>query len=180
MAAPPTSPLPRAAATFDGESPRWRTRHDLPESARRDIVRLLNDRLAEAIDLQSMCKQAHWNVRGPQFISLHELFDLIGTRVAEYADTIAERIEQLDGSAEGTTRIVARRSTLPEYPATIRAGSEHLTALARVLAQSARSARACIEEMNAHQDAVSADILTELARGFDRWLWMVDAHGSEG
>src|SRR5262245_47857059 len=105
------------------------TKNDLPESTRVQVVGLLNQRLADCIDLQAQCKQAHWNVKGPSFIALHKLFDEINEEVEEYVDLIAERIVQLGGVAEGTVGVVAERSTLVDYPISIVSGAEHVAAL---------------------------------------------------
>jgi starvation-inducible DNA-binding protein len=155
----------------------FRTKNDLPATARAEVVGLLNQRLADCIDLQTMCKQAHWNVKGPQFIALHKLFDEINDAVGEYVDLIAERITQLGGVAEGTARAVAEHTTLAEYPLTISRGEDHVGALSSALAQFGRTARIGIEEMNELEDADTADILTEISRGIDKWLWFVEAHG---
>jgi len=90
------------------------TSNDLPEHVRGQVVDLLNQRLADAIDLAAQAKQAHWNVKGPQFIALHKLFDEIHDAVDEYVDLLAERVVQLGGIAEGTLQTVADRSELPE------------------------------------------------------------------
>ena len=92
------------------------TKNSLPEDVRSQVVPMLNQRLADCIDLQSQCKQAHWNVKGPSFIGLHELFDQINEAVEEYVDRIAERVVQLGGIAEGTAAVVATR-TSPALPA---------------------------------------------------------------
>jgi starvation-inducible DNA-binding protein len=152
------------------------TRNDLPEAARREVMGLLNQRLADCIDLQTQCKQAHWNVKGPSFIALHKLFDEINESVEGYVDLLAERVVQLGGIAEGTVGVVRERSTLPGYPLTIATGPEHVAALADALAGFGRTARVGIEEMNELQDADSADVLTEISRGIDQWLWFVEAH----
>ncbi|MEO8451018.1 MAG: DNA starvation/stationary phase protection protein Dps [Gemmatimonadota bacterium] len=154
----------------------FHTKNDLPEAARREIVDLLNQRLADSIDLQTQCKQAHWNVKGPNFIALHKLFDEVNSAVEEYIDLLAERIVQLGGQADGTARIVAQRTTLLDYPLTLHSGEEHVAALSDVLGQFGRSARIGIEEAGALEDAGTADILTEISRGIDKWLWFVEAH----
>src|SRR4029079_18033823 len=100
------------------------TKNSLPEDVRVQAVSLLNQRLAEAIDLQTQCKQAHWNVKGPSFIGLHKLFDEVNEDVEEHIDVIAERVVQLGGTAEATARIVAQRTTLLDYPLTIHTGME--------------------------------------------------------
>src|SRR3954466_10757859 len=110
------------------------TRNDLPASVRTPIVNLLNNRLADAIDLGTQAKQAHWNVKGPNFIALHELFDQINEEVEGYVDEIAERAVQLGGVAEGTARMVAKRSSLAEYPLNATDGRSHVEALSSALA----------------------------------------------
>jgi len=155
------------------------TKNDLPEASRREVVGLLNQRLADCIDLQTQCKQAHWNVKGPAFIALHKLFDEINGAVAEYADLLAERIVQLGGIAEGTVGVVAERSELVDYPLTLSTGQQHVAALSDALSEFGRAVRVGIEEMNELEDAGSADILTEISRGIDKWLWFVEAHQQE-
>jgi starvation-inducible DNA-binding protein len=152
------------------------TKNDLPTATRVEVVDLLNQRLADCIDLQTQCKQAHWNVKGRSFIALHELFDEINETVEEYVDLIAERIVQLGGVAEGTARVVAQRSTLLDYPLALSTGEEHIAALSDALSEFGRTARMGIEEMNQLGDADAADILTEVSRGIDKWLWFVEAH----
>lgn len=154
----------------------YETKNDLPEATRREVVALMNARLADCIDLEAQCKQAHWNVKGASFIALHELFDDIHGAVDGYADLIAERIVQLGGIAEGTVGIVAQRTTLPDYPLVLPRGSEHVAALSDALATFGRAVRLGIEEMNDLQDADGADVLTEISRGIDKWLWFVEAH----
>src|SRR5438876_1122120 len=105
------------------------TKNDLPEVVRAKIVELLNVRLAEAIDLQLRCKQAHWNVKGPQFIALHELFDRVGTAISTHVDDLAERATALGGRAEGTLAAVAKHSTFSEYPLALTDGTAHIEAL---------------------------------------------------
>lgn len=152
------------------------TKNDLPEDKRVEVIGLLNQRLAEAIDLQTQCKQAHWNVKGPSFIGLHKLFDDVNEDVEGYVDLIAERVVQLGGVAEGTIGAVETRSKLPDYPIGIATGPEHVAALSDALGAFGRTARITIEEMNELEDSGSADVLTEISRGVDKWLWFVEAH----
>jgi starvation-inducible DNA-binding protein len=152
------------------------TKNSLPEDVRVQVIPLMNQRLADCIDLQTQCKQAHWNVKGPSFIGLHLLFDDINEAVEGYVDLIAERVVQLGGIAEGTARIVAERSTLIDYPLTLRTGAEHVAALSDALSAFGRAARVGIEEMDTLEDSDSADLLTEVSRGIDKWLWFVEAH----
>ncbi|HXP62057.1 MAG TPA: DNA starvation/stationary phase protection protein Dps, partial [Dongiaceae bacterium] len=121
--------------------------------------------------------QAHWNVKGPNFIALHKLFDEIYEDVGEYVDLIAERIAQLGGIAEGTVRLAAARSRLSEYPHEIADGSAHVEAVSKALAAFGEEARRSIDEATELNDADTADIFTEISRGTDKWLWFVEAHG---
>jgi len=152
------------------------TSNDLPTDMRGQVADLLNQRLADAIDLSAQVKQAHWNVKGPQFIALHKLFDEVHDAVEEYVDLLAERVVQLGGVAEGTVRIVAERSELTDYPRTIADGAEHVNALAGGLAEFAARIRRAIDETDELGDRDSADICTEISRGMDKWLWFVEAH----
>jgi starvation-inducible DNA-binding protein len=152
------------------------TKNDLPADVRSQVADLLNRRLADCIDLQTQCKQAHWNVKGPGFIGLHKLFDDVNTDVEEYVDLVAERVVQLGGVAEGTARCAAERSSLSEYPLDIADGQEHVDALSSALAAFGRACREGIEATAELGDADTADILTEISRGIDKWLWFVEAH----
>src|SRR5256886_12873905 len=153
------------------------TKNDLPEGTRRQVIELCNARLADAIDLQTQTKQAHWNVKGPDFIALHKLFDEVNGAVEEYVDLIAERAVQLGGVADGTARVVAKRSSLPEYPAVKGGdGREHVAALSVVLSAFGKLVRAEIDRSNELSDADTADLFTEVSRGIDKWLWFVEAH----
>ena len=154
----------------------FKTKNDLSEATRVKAIELLNARLADCIDLQTQTKQAHWNVKGPNFIALHELFDKINEEVEEYVDDIAERAVQLGGVAQGTARMVAKRSSLAEYPANALDGRSHVEALSSALAAFGKSARKAIEEANDLADLDTADLFTEISRGIDKWLWFVEAH----
>jgi starvation-inducible DNA-binding protein len=154
----------------------YKTRHDLPEETRQRIIELMNSRLADAIDLKTQTKHAHWNVKGPSFIALHELFDQIASSVEEYSDLIAERVVQLGGKAAGTARLVARRSSLKEYPLETSDGSEHVEALSNALSAFGNACRRAIDSAGELGDADAADIFTEISRGIDKYLWFVEAH----
>jgi starvation-inducible DNA-binding protein len=155
----------------------WNTQNDLPKKTRLAIVDLLNQQLADAIDLGLQGKQAHWNVKGPNFIALHELFDEVVEEVEEYIDEIAERAVVLGGIAFGTARVAAGKSRLPEYPLGINSGREHVKALSAALATFGKTARAAIDASAASGDADTADLFTEVSRGVDKLLWKVEAHG---
>ncbi len=152
------------------------TRNDIPAAKRTKVIDLLDKLLADAADLKSQAKQAHWNVKGENFISLHELFDQVATAAEEAIDLIAERIVQLGGEAEGTVRIAARKSRLKEYPLTAADGLEHAAALSAAIAAFNENGRRNIDDSAGYGDAVTADLLTEVTRGLDKLLWFVEAH----
>ena len=154
----------------------YETENDIPEQRRSELNALMNQQLANAVDLQTQIKQAHWNVKGPHFIGLHELFDQIDEAVEGYVDLIAERIVQLGGVAEGTARVAAERSRLEEYPLDIADGHAHVEAVAKALSTFGHEARKTIDEAEELGDADTADIFTEISRGIDKWLWFVEAH----
>jgi starvation-inducible DNA-binding protein len=154
----------------------FKTKNDLSEDIRAKAIELLNARLADAVDLQTQTKQAHWNVKGPNFIGLHELFDKINEDVEDNVDDIAERVVQLGGVAEGTARMAAKRSSLSEYPTKTVDGRSHVEALSSVLAAFGKSVRQAITDANDLGDLDTANMFTEISCGIDKWLWFVEAH----
>lgn len=153
-----------------------RTRIDLPEKTRRRVVDLLNARLADAIDLQTQAKQAHWNTKGASFIALHELFDDVAENVEEHVDALAERVTALGGVAEGALATVAKRTSLDPYPADALEGLAHVAALASALADFGRKVRRAIDEAAKLKDAGTSDLFTEISRATDKYLWFLEAH----
>jgi len=152
------------------------TRIDIVDSSRDELVELLNARLADTFDLYSQLKQAHWNVKGSDFIQLHELYDTIAESVLEYVDTIAERATALGGLALGTARMAAAASTLDEYPADAVAGMDTVAAIADRLGVYGASVRAAIEAALELDDQDTADLFIEVSRAIDKHLWFVEAH----
>ena len=153
------------------------TQNDLPKRSRQEAVDLLNQQLADAIDLAYQAKQAHWNVKGPSFIALHELFDEVVEEIEEYVDELAERAVELGGTARGPVRVSAANSRLLEYPLEISSGRAHVKALSASLARFGKTARAAIDTAAGFGDADTADLFTEVSRGVDKLLWKVEAHG---
>src|SRR5215510_9326487 len=124
----------------------YKTQNDLPAEVREQMISLLNQHLADTSDLYSQTKQAHWNVKGPEFFQLHELFDKLADEVEEYIDLIAERVTALGGTALGTVRMAAAVSRLDEYPLDVSHGLSSVEALAAVYATVARTTRMAIDE----------------------------------
>lgn len=155
---------------------RFSTRNSLSESTRASAVLMLNQFLADAMDLYSQTKQAHWNVKGLQFYQLHELFDEMAGAVESYVDLVAERATALGGTARGTVRMSADGSRLAEYPEDAVNGRQHVEALVVRFAMLAATARANIDEAASIGDADTADVFTELSRGLDKHLWFLESH----
>jgi starvation-inducible DNA-binding protein len=149
---------------------------DLSETKRVQLIQLCNACLAEAVDLQLHCKHAHWNVKGPNFIALHQLFDQVNESVEDYIDSIAERAVQLGGIANSTAHVVASWAHMPENDTQNASEPNYVQSLSDALASFGKIARNAIGKSNENGDAVSADIFTEISRGVDKWLWMVEAH----
>jgi len=156
-----------------------KTRIEIPEAARKDLVALLNVQLANLADLQSQTKHAHWNVKGPQFWSLHELFDDLADKANEHADEVAERLTALGGVANGTVRHAAAASQLAEYSAGAFHGLAAVKAVADAFGTAANAARAGIDAAEELGDPVTADLLTSLAGELDTSLYFLESHLAE-
>jgi len=149
---------------------------DIDKEKREKLAAILNQRLADAFDLRSQAKQAHWNVKGMNFIALHELFDRVATELDPMVDDIAERVTTLGGTALGTVRVAAQNSTLAEYPLEITDGLDHVEALSNALADFGKKVRADIDTTGELGDADTADLFTGISRSIDKLLWFVEAH----
>ena len=152
------------------------TKNDLPVEKRTALAQLLNERLADLIDLGLQAKQAHWNVKGPTFIALHELFDSVAEEIEVFVDDVAERVVALGGIAEGTIGIVGKRTKLAAYPPNITSGRDHVEALSTALATVGKAVRADIDRATELGDADTADLFTGISRDIDKKLWFVEAH----
>lgn len=154
----------------------FHTSVNLTKERRAKIVAHLNGRLADALDLKTQAKHAHWNVKGMDFQQLHELFDEIATHLEQHIDLIAERITALGGVAAGTARQAVASSSLPEYRLDAVSGEEHVAALSSQLGRYANAARKGIDVTDGLGDQGSADLLTEIVREADKDLWFLEAH----
>ena len=154
----------------------FQTRIDLPAKSREKLIALLNQHVADTFDLYGQCKQAHWNVKGPQFYQLHELFDALAAEVLAHVDAIAERATALGGTALGTVRMAASASRLEEYPTAAVESMAHVEALAERFAALGAHTRAAIDEAEKLGDADTADLFTEVSRALDKNLWFPEAH----
>jgi starvation-inducible DNA-binding protein len=158
------------------ERERIATRIDLSEDVRNQMIALLNQNLADTFDLYSQTKQAHWNVKGPNFYQLHLLFDDLAEKVFKYVDTIAERVTALGGVATGTVRMASTSSRLQEFPSGALEGIQCVQDLAQRYAKLAASARAAIDNATKTGDQGTADIFIDMVRDLDKALWFLEAH----
>ncbi len=152
------------------------TKIDIAKGKREKLIAILNQSLADTADLKSQAKQAHWNVKGPSFIALHELFDRVATELDTHTDDIAERITTLGGVAMGTVRLAAENSSLSEYPHEISDGTAHVDALSSAMADFGKKVRKNIDTTDELGDADTADLYTGISRNVDKLLWFVEAH----
>ena len=153
-----------------------KTSIDLPQEKRSEMVRLLNQQLADTFDLFTQTKQAHWNVKGPQFFQLHELYDQLAEGLLAHVDTIAERATALGGAATGTARMAASATRLEEFPADPVGSLESVKLLVERYAEVAQSTREGIDQAEQAEDMVTADLLTQVAHDVDKALWFLEAH----
>ena len=152
------------------------TRMDLSISIREKVAPMLQARLVDCVDLFTQVKQAHWNVKGPHFIALHELFDQTAKIVAAQGDMLAERITELGARADGTVRVVAMQSMLTEFPLDTKEGLAYVAAVAEKLSLFAKALRVSIDLAAKLRDAATADLFTQITRAIDKQLWLMDAH----
>lgn len=152
------------------------TKNTLAESAREQMIELLQRSTASSLDLQTQAKVAHWNVKGPSFIALHELFDQAADQIRGYTDELAERLMQLGGQSTATVQGAAELTVLPKYSTEIRDGREHVDAFSGALAAFGEHTREAIDKASGLGDEASADIYTEITRGVDKLLWFVESH----
>jgi starvation-inducible DNA-binding protein len=158
------------------ELPTFKTSIDIEAGKRQQLITVLNQQLADTFDMMSMMKQAHWNVKGPQFIALHELFDEIANGLIPYVDIIAERVTALGGMAMGTVRMAAQASRLDAYPTDVVNSLETVRVVADRLADLAASTREAGDRAEELHDMDTNDLFLEVSRDLDKWLWFLEAH----
>lgn len=148
----------------------------LPEASRAPIIASLNRALASTIDLHLQVKQAHWNIKGAQFVARHQLFDKLAATLRDQADIVAERTATLGGYAEGTARLTATGSALPEYDLKAVNGNDHVRALVERYGVFAEQIRQGIDTAESHKDPVTADIYVQTLRQAELDMWFLESH----
>lgn len=152
------------------------TQIQLPEEVRAKLVADLNVSLASTLDLALQVKQAHWNIRGPQFFARHELFDRVAAHLFKMADMIAERGSTLGGYAEGTLRLGAKKSELPEYDLNASNGRDHIVVLTERFGTYTKLLREKLAHSEELNDPPTADLYTECVRTAELDLWFLESH----
>jgi starvation-inducible DNA-binding protein len=158
------------------EARMFETRNDLDQETRGQIVELLNAQLADTLDMYTIAKQAHWNVKGQHFFMLHELYDTIAEGLLPYVDMIAERATALGGLAMGTVRMAAESTRLDPYPENAVNSMDTVEVVAGCLAKLAASTRQAADKAEELEDMDTNDLMIEVSRDLDKWLWFVEAH----
>ena len=148
----------------------------LTDNARKTAISELNARLADGLALSLAIKQAHWNVKGPKFIAVHELFDTVYANNQEHVDTMAERVQVLDGVAIGTAETVGKDSTLKPYPTDLTKAQDHIKAICERMREHGANLRAAIDTTDEAGDANTADLFTAASRTADKDLWFMESH----
>lgn len=155
------------------------TQNALKSNAKTVSIETLNARLADMIDLALITKQAHWNLKGPQFIGVHEMLDGFRGSIDDLVDKIAERAVQLGGTAYGTVQVVSKNSACTPYPTDVYKIADHISALIDRYATVANNVRQSIDVTDEAGDADTADLFTEASRALDKHLWFLEAHTQE-
>jgi starvation-inducible DNA-binding protein len=162
--------------SYNKMEPMLRTKNDLPEDNRMQMVQLCNRQLADVFDLFSQTKQAHWNVKGSDFYQLHELYDELAGHLLGYTDMIAERATALGGAATGTVRMAAGATRLDDFSMGPIDSMESVRMLVDRYASVAASTREAIEKAEDAKDQGTMDMFTEISRDLDKFLWFLEAH----
>jgi len=148
----------------------------LSDNARKTAISELNARLADGLALSMAIKQAHWNVKGVNFIAVHELLDTVNANLQGHLDTMAERVQVLDGVAEGTAEVVAKTSTLKPYPTDLTKSADHIREICARMREHGANLRAAIDATDEAGDANTADLFTAASRTADKDLWFLESH----
>lgn len=137
-------------------------------------IKTLNELLAAFLDLALATKQAHWTLKGPSFIAVHEMLDTFNGGLLAHADEIAERAAQLGGVPLGTAQSIVKATALKAYPLNLTAAADHV---AQLLARYGALAGTLGKIINGNAaDAGTIDILTGAANDLEKYAWFLRSH----
>ena len=151
----------------------------LKDNTIKTSIAALNACLADAIALRMAIKQAHWTVKGPSFIAVHELFDAVAARIADQADVMAEQVQTLSGRAMGTLESVAKATKMTPYPTDLVKEADHIRAVCDRIADVGARVRQSISEVGDAGDQDTMDIFIGFSRQLDKDLWFIESHLGE-
>ncbi|WP_037855309.1 Dps family protein [Streptomyces sp. NRRL S-340] len=146
----------------------------LPEKEREIAGKALQATLVDLLDLSLVAKQAHWNLFGPRFRSIHEQLDEVVTTAREYADTVAERAAALGVAPDGRAATIAATSGVPAFPQGWTRDAAVVEILVRTFSAVIERVRQRIEETGP-ADAVTQDLLIGLTADLEKQSWMFQA-----
>ena len=133
----------------------------------RTLIKLCNDRLADAVDLQLQCKHGYWNTTDPNLMTLRETFDQLNESVEDYIDRIADRAVKIGGVANSAERVLATWWHLLCSPDAI--CRNHARVIATALESFGELVRQTTDTANEFDDFVSAEMFTEISEDVDKW-----------
>lgn len=145
-----------------------------PASQQESSFQSLNRYLVDFLNLSLVTKQAHWNIQGQNFISIHEMLDDFYEMLQKYSDIFAERLVQLNFVALGTAEFLVQNTSFDPYPSETADVDLHLKALIKRYAQTSNAMRADIDEGLA--DALTIDYYTQAAEELEKAVWFMEAH----
>lgn len=151
----------------------------LDDDAAKTSIKTLNSSLATIIDLSLIVKQAHWTLRGRNFIGVHELLDAANANLRNILDMMAERAVILGGTPDGTAQKVAKATILKGYPTDLVETKDHIRELTTRYKEVAAMLREAIDTVSEAGDEGTADLFTEASRTIDKDAWFIGSN-SEG
>ena len=149
----------------------------LPEKARTESCRILNEILSDSMVISALYKKAHWNAAGPTFYQLHLLFDKHYEEQVELIDAIAERVQMLGGISVGDPRHAAELTTIPRPPDGAEAVPVVVSRLLDAHETIIEKVRAGMDATEKSKDMGTSDLLMgDVLRRHEMQVWFIAEH----
>jgi len=148
---------------------------DMATENRKKLAAILNQTLADMSDLKSHAKQAHWNLRGENFVSYHKLADKVADEADAAADSVAERCAQIGGYVYGLLSHAAKNTTVPAFPEDVNDEEDCMDALLESVSHICGTCRKNIAATQDLSDYATSDMYIDITRAFDKLAWMLNA-----